>query len=145
MKFLESIVIGSDHAGYEMKQALVSWGKENGVTLLDAGSMNADPVDYPDYAHKVSHFILSQKANTGILVCGTGIGVSMAANRHKGIRAALCRSVEDAALARQHNNANVLCLGERCTSAAAAKEILAIFLATPFDGGRHEGRVKKMG
>ena len=140
----ETIAIASDHAGVALKEALKAQLLALGVVPEDLGAHSKDSVDYPDYAEKLCKFIVGKKATRGVLICGSGIGMSIAANRHKGIRAALCRSVADAELSRQHNNANVLCLGERSTSAEDAKEILKRFLATPFEGGRHEARVSKM-
>ncbi len=144
MAMPEVIAIASDHAGVALKEALKDQLLALGLLPEDLGALSRDSVDYPDYAEKLCKFILGKKAARGVLICGSGIGMSIAANRHKGIRAALCRSVEDAELSRQHNNANVLCLGERSTSADEAKEILKRFLATSFEGGRHEARVNKM-
>ncbi|MDX2073372.1 MAG: ribose 5-phosphate isomerase B [Alphaproteobacteria bacterium] len=140
----ETIAIASDHAGVTLKETLKDQLLALGFLPEDMGAFAKDSVDYPDYAHLVSKWIVAQPARRGVLICGSGIGMSIAANRHKGVRAALCRTVEDAGLARTHNNANVLCLGERSTDAETAKEILKHFLATPFDGGRHETRVNKM-
>ncbi len=144
MPMPEVIAIASDHAGVALKEALKDQLMALGFLPEDLGAHSKDSVDYPDYAEKLCKLILSKKATRGVLVCGSGIGMSIAANRHKGIRAALCRSVVDAELSRQHNNANVLCLGERSTDVDTAKEILKRFLDTPFEGGRHEARVSKM-
>ena len=141
----ETIAIASDHAGIQLKDALKSALMSHGFVPEDMGPHSRDSVDYPDFAGSLSTWVLAGKERRGVLICGSGIGMSMAANRHKGIRAALCRSVEDAELARRHNDANILCLGERITPEGLAKEILAIFLATPFDGGRHTNRITKLG
>ncbi len=140
----ETIAIASDHAGVALKDALKADLLAHGILPEDLGSHSRDSVDYPDYARQLSAWVVGGSKRRGILICGSGIGMSMAANRVKGVRAALCRTVEDAELARQHNDANVLCLGERITDAGCAKEILATFLATGFEGGRHAGRVEKM-
>jgi ribose 5-phosphate isomerase B len=144
MAMTETIAIASDHAGVALKETLKAQLMQLGHIPEDMGVHSRDSVDYPDYAKKVTDWVLKAKARRAVLICGSGIGMSIAANRSKGIRAALCRSVEDAELARQHNDANILCLGERSTDANTAKEILMRFLATPFEGGRHEARVKKM-
>jgi len=138
-------VIASDHAGFPLKQALLAHMQSKGMDVRDLGTRSTDSVDYPDFADAAAHAILSGEAKMGVLVCGSGIGISIAANRHKGIRAALCRSVEDATLSRQHNNANILCLGGRITDEATAKACVDAFASTAFEGGRHQGRVEKMG
>lgn len=140
----ETIAIASDHAGVTLKETLKNVIINSGMLPEDFGAHSKDSVDYPDYAKKVTDWVIKHPGARAVLICGSGIGMSMAANRVKGIRAALVRSVEEAELARSHNNANVLCLGERITPADTAKEILARFLATPFEGGRHEARVAKM-
>lgn len=141
----EIVAIASDHAGVALKEFLIAQLGAFGFVPEDLGPSNTDSVDYPDYANRLCQWVLAEEGRRGILICGSGIGMSIAANRHKAIRAALCRSVQDAQLARQHNNANVLCLGERVTDAVTAKEILQHFLVTPFEGGRHALRVEKMG
>jgi ribose 5-phosphate isomerase B len=115
------------------------------MTVLDLGTHSRDSVDYPDYGEALAQAMVSGKAARGVLVCGTGIGISIAANRHKGIRAAHCRDTTDARLARQHNDANVIALGSRTTGVEVAKDCLRIFLSTGFDGGRHQPRVDKLG
>lgn len=140
----ETIAIASDHAGTQLKDALKDQLLALGFIPEDLGAHSKDSVDYPDYANALSKWVLAKPVRRGVLICGSGIGMSIAANRHKGIRAALCRTVQDAELSRQHNNANVLCLGERITDIATSKEILKRFLDTPFEGGRHEARVTKM-
>jgi len=140
----ETIAIASDHAGVALKETLKDAILKAGMIPEDMGAHSKDSVDYPDYAKKVTDWVLKHPGARAVLICGSGIGMSMAANRVKGIRAALIRTPEEAELSRQHNDANVLCLGERLTNAESAKEILKRFLATPFEGGRHEGRVSKM-
>lgn len=140
----EPIAVASDHGGVELKDILVADLKAAGVPVLDLGTMTTESVDYPDYANALANAILGGKAQRGLLLCGTGIGMSMVANRHKGIRAALCRDVTDARLARQHNDANVLCLGGRTTGPEVARDCLRTFLSTEFeDGGRHARRIAK--
>lgn len=138
------IAIASDHAGVEMKSALVEVLTQLQCSVSDLGTQGTASVDYPDYAALVSKAVLDKKAELGILVCGSGIGMSMAANRFKGIRAALVRSGLEARLARQHNNANILCLGARISGIETAKDCIKEFLSTPFEGGRHQTRVEKM-
>jgi ribose 5-phosphate isomerase B len=141
----ETIAVGADHGGYEMKQELTLQLRDMGFAVLDFGTDSADSVDYPDFAELVVKAIEGGEANRGILVCGSGIGMSIAANRHKGIRAALCVDKVSAALARQHNDANILVLGERLTEISMAKQCVKKFFSTEFEGGRHERRVKKLG
>jgi ribose 5-phosphate isomerase B len=138
------IAIGSDHAGYEMKEALINWISEQGVPVIDFGPESTESVDYPDYAHAVTASILDEESVIGILICGTGNGICMTANKWRDIRAALCWNSEIASLARQHNNANVLCLPARFISIEEAIGIVEIFLDTEFEGGRHEKRVDKI-
>jgi len=140
----ETIAIASDHAGVALKETLKDAILNAGMLPEDMGAHSKDSVDYPDYANQLSKWVLAKEGRRAVLVCGSGIGMSIAANRHKGIRAALCRTPLDAELSRQHNNANILCLGERMTDADTAKEILSRFLVTAFEGGRHEARVAKM-
>lgn len=137
--------MGADHGGYEMKQELTLQLRDMGFAVLDFGTDSADSVDYPDFAELVVKAIEGGEANRGILVCGSGIGMSIAANRHKGIRAALCVDKVSAELARQHNDANILVLGERLTEISMAKQCVKKFFSTEFEGGRHEQRVKKLG
>jgi ribose 5-phosphate isomerase B len=141
----ETIAVGADHGGYEMKQELTLQLRDMGFAVLDFGTDSADSVDYPDFAELVVKAIEGGEANRGILVCGSGIGMSIAANRHKGIRAALCVDKVSAELARQHNDANILVLGERLTEISIAKQCVKKFFSTEFEGGRHERRVKKLG
>jgi ribose 5-phosphate isomerase B len=145
------IAVGCDHAGYEgpgplYKESIVKRIEELGHEVVDCGTHGAGAVDYPDYAQKVCEAILGGEAECGVLMCGTGVGMGMAANRNKGIRAATCATVDMARLAREHNKANVLCVGRRVLSLARCLELLDVFLVTPFsEGERHKRRVEKMG
>jgi ribose 5-phosphate isomerase B len=141
----ERIVAASDHAGLQLRAEAVRIAREKGFEVEDLGPFGADGVDYPDFARKVAEAVSAGRARLGILVCGTGIGMSIAANKVKGVRAAVCRSEYEARMARAHNDANVLCMGERVTGLGAGGAIVAEFLAQPFEGGRHERRVKKIG
>lgn len=140
----DPIAIASDHGGIDLKAVLVQELKAAGLPVLDLGTMSGDSVDYPDFADALAKTLADGKAKRGVLLCGTGIGMSMVANRHRGIRAAVCRDVTDARLARQHNDANVLCLGGRVTGPEVAKDCLRTFLETEFEGGgRHARRIAK--
>ena len=139
------VVIASDHAGFTLKLSLVQALAEAKVLVEDLGPSSTAAVDYPDFAKKVSDAVAGGGSQTfGVLVCSTGTGMSIAANKAKGIRAALCRSEFEARMARAHNDANVLCLGERVTGSGLARAILEVFLNTPFEGGRHAARVGKI-
>ncbi len=138
------ILIASDHAGFDYKEMLGERARDTGHDVLDLGPVNRNAVDYPDFAHDLARALIAGKGDLGVLICGTGIGMSMAANRHRGVRAALCHDAFTAEYARRHNNANVLCIGGRTTGPGVAVQILDIFLATPFEGGRHERRVEKI-
>lgn len=138
------ICIGSDHAGFVLKEQLKIYLTEMNVEIIDVGTFSEESMDYPDIAHPVSDSILDGKANFGILLCGSANGVAISANKHAGIRAALCWLPEIAVLARAHNNANVLCLPARFISLETAKQIVDDFLKTSFEGGRHEKRVAKI-
>ena len=138
------IVIASDHAGVELKARLLDVVRDAGREVRDLGPFDMQSVDYPDFAHRVGDAVASGEADIGILICGTGIGMSMSANRHPGVRAALCHDAFTAEMARRHNNANVLCMGGRVTGAGVAEQIVRIFLDTPFEGGRHLRRVEKI-
>ncbi len=139
------IAIGSDHAGYEYKEQLKTLLDEIGKPYQDFGTNSPDSVDYPDIAHLVSKAVASGKYLRGILICGTGIGMSIVANKHKGIRAAVCESSASAKLSREHNDANILCLGARITNWETAEEIIKSFISTPFSGGeRHTCRIQKI-
>ena len=138
------LVIGSDHGGIHLKEVLKQHLAERGIEVSDAGTYTEESCDYPDIAVKVCREITNGSAERGILVCGTGIGMSMAANKFKGIRAALCGDVFSATMSREHNNANVICLGERVLGPGLALSILDAWLDTEFAGGRHERRVNKI-
>lgn len=135
------VLVASDHGGFELKQLLVARLRSLGHEIVDLGTHGQASVDYPDFAHALAARLAAGDGQRGVLVCGTGIGVSITANRHPGVRAALCHDALTAEMARRHNDANVLCLGGRTTGTAVALQALEIFLATPFDGGRHAGRV----
>jgi ribose 5-phosphate isomerase B len=141
----ETIAIAADHAGFDLKSVVSEELRQAGFAVLDLGTNSADSVDYPDFGDALAAAVKDGRARRGVLVCGTGIGISIAANRHKGIRAALCRDATDARLAREHNDANVLVLGGRTTGVEVAKDCLKTFLATPYAGGRHQKRVQKLG
>lgn len=138
------IAIAGDHAGAALKTVLEKRLTESGFETLDLGADGSQSVDYPDYADKLADAIADGRAERGVLVCGTGIGISIAANRHRHIRAALCHSTTDARLCRQHNDANVLALGARTMGEEAALDCLDVFLNTAFEAGRHVRRVEKM-
>ena len=141
----ETVAVGADHGGYVMKTELAGHLSDMGFDILDLGTDNDASVDYPDYAERVVEAIKDGPATRGLLVCGSGIGMSIAANRHPGIRAALCHDVTSATLSRQHNDANILVLGERLIDSELAKKCLVAFFSTEFEGGRHERRVAKLG
>jgi ribose 5-phosphate isomerase B len=141
---MQTIAIGSDHAGFQYKEHLKKWLQENGYTLKDFGTYTAESTDYADFAHPVSLAVEKKEYDLGLLVCGSANGVAITANKHQGIRAAICWNEELAALARQHNNANILCLPERFISIELAEKILDRFLHSSFEGGRHERRVNKI-
>jgi ribose 5-phosphate isomerase B len=138
------LAIGSDHAGFEYKEAIIKVLVANGWKVEDKGAYGLDSVDYPDFAHPVAAAVAEGKVAAGILVCGSGNGVCITANKHVGVRAALCWNEELAALARQHNDANILCLPARFVPLELAEKMTDIFLSTPFEGGRHERRVEKI-
>lgn len=138
------ISIGSDHAGFPLKEEVVIWLKEHGYTVEDEGCFGPDSVDYPDFGAKVAHSVSSGHADKGIVICGTGLGISMSANKVKGIRAALCHNAYTAEMARLHNDANVLAMGARVTGVGVALNMVHFFLKTDFEGGRHQRRVDKI-
>jgi len=138
------LVIGCDHAGFDLKEALKKTLSDAGWKVEDKGTFSKDSVDYPDFAHPVAEAVASSSSSVGVLICGSAIGVSITANRHKGARAAICWNEDVAALARQHNNANIICLPARFISNEQAEKFVNIFLSTAFEGGRHERRVEKM-
>tara|TARA_B100000945_G_scaffold311542_1_gene304875 strand:- start:68 stop:487 length:420 start_codon:yes stop_codon:yes gene_type:complete len=137
------ITIGCDHAGVEYKTQIINFLEKEKHDVLDVGTFGKESVDYPDYAHLVSEEVISG-ADFGILICGSGNGVSMAANKHKGIRAALCWSEEITKLARQHNDANIISIPARFLSLEKTKKLIKIFFTEPFEGGRHQRRVDKI-
>ena len=139
-----NIVVGADHAGYELKQHIAEKLKQAGHTVVDVGTHSLESTDYPDYAVKACEKVVANEAGLGILVCGSGIGVSITANKVQGIRAANCVTEEMARLSRQHNNANMLTLGARLVDRETAEKIVEAFLTTEFEGGRHEKRVDKI-
>jgi ribose 5-phosphate isomerase B len=138
------IAIGCDHAGFELKEFIKNYLTSKGFELIDCGAYSLDSVDYPDFAHAVAKRVETGESVFGILICGSGNGISMAANKHAGIRAALCWKKEIAALARQHNDANILSMPARFISAEEAMEITDTFFSTEFEGGRHANRVNKI-
>jgi ribose 5-phosphate isomerase B len=138
------VVIGADHAGYEYKEALKQMLAKEGWKVEDKGTYGPESADYPDFAHPVAEAVEKGKAAAGILVCGSGNGVCMTANKHKGVRAALCWTEELASLARLHNNANILCIPSRFVSLDIAEKMMKTFMDTAFEGGRHERRVEKI-
>lgn len=142
----KKIAIASDHAGFPLKKILVSMLESLDITVVDLGTFTEDSTDYPDYARQVVASLLTEEVQGGVLVCGTGIGMSIAANRHSGIRAAVCNEgTTSARLARAHNNANILCLGERLIGPEAAKDTLLTFITTAFeDDERHRRRLSKI-
>jgi ribose 5-phosphate isomerase B len=142
---MEKIAIGADHAGFEYKELLKKWLEKNGYLTKDFGTYSLDSADYPDFAHPVASAVEKKEYDLGVLVCGSANGVAMTANKHQGIRAAICWTEELASLARLHNNANVLCIPARFISEELAEKILDKFLHTSFEGGRHERRVDKIG
>ncbi len=139
-----SIAVGSDHAGYELKEKVKAYLEKNNIKVSDFGCFANESVDYPDYAVKVAKSVVAGENEWGILICGTGIGISITANKIKGIRAALCCSEYMAKMARKHNNANILAMGGRTTTPDNAEKIIEVFLNTEFEGGRHAVRVKKI-
>ena len=140
-----TVALAADHAGYELKDALKAVLTERGVPVLDLGTHDGGSVDYPEKAGALAAALADGRANRGVLVCGTGIGISIAANRHPHVRAALCHDVTTARMARQHNDANVLALGARVVGANVAIDCLVAFLETGFEGGRHQRRVDQLG
>ena len=140
----KKIAIGGDHAGFEFKQALVAMLTEAGHEVRDFGPNSDSSVDYPDYAHPVANSVETHESELGILICGSANGVAITANKHQGIRAAICWLDDLAALARQHNDANIVCIPARFIDLSLAKDIVNTFINTAFEGGRHENRVNKI-
>jgi ribose 5-phosphate isomerase B len=141
----QAIGIAVDHGGFPLKQAVIEEICAANLDVLDLGTDNEESVDYPDFADKLVNAMKSGQVSRGVLICGTGIGISIAANRHPGIRAALCCDEQTAALSRQHNDANVICFAGRTTGEVKARNLVRIFLETKFEGGRHARRVGKLG
>ncbi len=139
-----TIAIGCDHAGFELKKHVIVFLEKEDYNILDMGTYSDDSVDYPDFAHPVANAVEENKADFGILICGSGNGVAITANKHAGIRAALCWTTELASLARKHNDANILSLPSRFVSVSEGIEMVKTFLSTEFEGGRHSKRVDKI-
>lgn len=138
------IAIGSDHAGFDLKEELISFLEAKDLAYHDHGTHSKDSVDYPDFAHPVSSAVENGEAAFGILLCGSANGVAITANKHKGIRAAICWGEEIVKLAREHNDANVICIPARFVNEGDAEKMLELFISTPFEGGRHQRRVEKI-
>ncbi len=138
------VALGCDHAGFDYKETVIRLIKKLGHEVIDKGTYSLDSVDYPDFVHPVAQLIDSGAADRGILICGSGNGVAMTANKHEKVRAALCWKNEIASLARRHNNANIICIPARFVSAKLARSMIKLFMETPFEGGRHERRVSKI-
>jgi ribose 5-phosphate isomerase B len=138
-----AVILGCDHAAVQLKEEIKSWLLENGIPVEDVGTHGNGSVDYPDFAVTVAGKVSSGEFERGILLCGTGIGMSMAANRFENVRAALCSDVFCAAMSRKHNDANILVLGARVTGTGLALEIVKTWIETPFEGGRHQARIDK--
>ncbi len=138
------IALAADHAGFELKEQVRNYLVSKGVEVEDLGPFSTEPVDYPDFAEKVAARVAAREVECGVLFCGTGLGMAMAANKVPGVRAATCNDTLSAHFARAHNNANVLAMGGRLTDQATARKILDVWLATPFEGGRHERRICKI-
>lgn len=142
--FTKPIAIGSDHAGFEMKEFIISYLEGKDLKFKDFGTYSSDSADYPDFAHPVSKAVENGEYAFGILLCGSGNGVCITANKHQGIRAALCWDAEIASLGRKHNNANIICIPARFVSEQVAEEMVEVFINTAFEGGRHANRVNKI-
>ncbi len=143
-KKIKKVLLASDHAGFKLKDKIKRFLIKKGNTVLDLGTKNTNSVDYPDYAHLLSKKMKNNKSQFGILICGSGIGMDMAANKHKNIRAALCYNTKSTKLSRQHNNANVMTIGARLIKEKTALMCVSTFLKTEFVGGRHIKRIKKI-
>tara|TARA_B100002051_G_scaffold218786_1_gene211976 strand:+ start:560 stop:997 length:438 start_codon:yes stop_codon:yes gene_type:complete len=141
---LKKISLSSDHAGYKLKEKVKKYLLKKNFKVIDLGPKNNESVDYPDYAKRVARSISSKKSNLGILICGSGTGMAMSANKFKKIRAAVCYNKASTRLSRQHNNANIIALGSRLTNTKKAIRLVNVFLNTKFEGGRHLRRVKKV-
>ena len=141
---MKKIFISSDHAGFKLKEAIKSYLSNKKISYTDMGPYNDNRVDYPDFAHKVAKKVKLNKNNVGILVCGSGMGMNIAANRHKNIRAAQCFNLKSTKLSRLHNDANIITLGSRLLTKKNALNCVSVFFSTKFDGGRHKKRIKKI-
>ena len=141
---MKKIFISSDHAGFKLKESIKMYLSKKRLSFQDLGPSNDDKVDYPDYAHKVAKKVKTNKNNVGILVCGSGTGMNIAANKHKNIRAAQCFNLKSTKLSRLHNDANIITLGARVLSKNNALKFISVFLNTKFEGGRHKRRIKKL-
>ena len=141
---MKTIFISSDHAGFKLKEAIKIYLKDKKIDFHDLGPSNDDKVDYPDFAHKVARKVKLNKKNVGILICGSGTGMNIAANKHRNIRAAQCFDVKSTKLSRLHNDANIITLGSRLLNKKKALKCLGIFLTTKFEGGRHSKRIRKI-
>lgn len=139
-----TLAIGADHGGVRLKDAIKAYLDERGIAYHDFGTFTEESVDYPVIATKVAHAVANGQYDRGLLFCGTGIGISIAANKVRGIRAAVCTDAYSAEYCRRHNNANILCLGGRVIDAAHARELVGLYLDTEFEGGRHERRVQEI-
>ena len=144
ISIFKRICISSDHAGFEIKEFIKELLIKSKISTIDLGPLSNKSVDYPDYAKKVSNRVSKKKSDVGILVCGSGTGMAISANKTKGIRAAVGYNIKSTQLSRQHNNANILCLGARLTKRKVIKKIVSVFLSTKFEGGRHKRRIKKI-
>ena len=140
----KKICIASDHAGFNLKESIKDFLINNNISIIDLGPLNDNSVDYPDYAKKLSNRVRLKKSDIGILVCGSGTGMAMSANKIKGIRAAVCYNLRSTRLSRQHNDANIISIGSRLTKKNTAFKLVSVFLKTKFEGGRHQRRVKKI-
>lgn len=141
---VKKLAFASDHAGFDLKTDLISYASDLGLEIIDLGCENSESVDYPDFGHKLAEYVTANEYCFGVAICGSGIGISIAANRHENIRAALCHQAELAKLARQHNDANILAMGARFIDVKTAQDMLDMFLSTTFEAGRHEMRVQKI-
>ena len=141
---MKKIFISSDHAGFKLKESIKMYLSKKRLSFYDLGPINDDKVDYPDYAHKVAKKVKTSKNNVGILVCGSGTGMNIAANKHKNIRAAQCFNLKSTKLSRLHNDANIITLGSRVLSKNDALKFISVFLNTKFEGGRHSKRIRKI-
>ena len=140
----KKVCIASDHAGFQLKEFIKDFLIKKNISIIDLGPLNQNSVDYPDYAKKVSNRVKSKKSEVGILVCGSGTGMAISANKVRKIRAAVCYNLKSTRLSRQHNNANIIALGSRLTRRDTALKLISVFLSTKFEGGRHIKRIKKI-